>query len=54
MSEISKEEYLKLVDAIEKLYGIIWDNTIITPNIREDATEIYNEAEIRTFSEELK
>lgn len=54
MSKVSKEEYLKLADAIEKLYGIIWDNQVITPSLLDEAVGIYNEAEIRTFSETEK
>lgn len=48
---ITIEEYKKLSDAIEQLYGIIWDNSIITPEVLDRAIGIYNNAEIRTFSE---
>ena len=52
MSEISKEEYLKVCDAVERLHRIIWENQIITSKHLDEADEIYNEAEMRTFSED--
>jgi|WetSurMetagenome_2_1015567.scaffolds.fasta_scaffold35335_6 hypothetical protein len=50
--EITKKEYLKLAKAIEDLYNLICDNGVITPRVYQEAVTIYNNAEIRTFSED--
>ena len=51
---ITKEEYLKLAFAVEKLTSLIHDNQIVTAGVWNEAQEIYNEAEIITFAEEIE
>lgn len=51
MSEISKEEYLKLVRALDRLMDLLDETSLVTVSVMEKATLIYNNAEIRTFSE---
>ena len=51
MNDISKEEYLRLVKAIDQLMDLLDNNTLVTVSVMEKATLIYNNAEIRTFSE---
>lgn len=49
--EITKEEYLKLADAAQKLFNIIEENNVITLRLYHQAMDIFNAAEIRTFRE---
>lgn len=51
MSEINKEEYLKLVRALDRLMDLLDETSLVTVSVMEKATLIYNNAEIRTFSE---